>query len=128
MFWQWVNQSFNALVNYTNRNAKSPLTTQQLGLAYLSATASAGLVAVQFKGFLEKRAGSLMKRYVPFVAVAAANCVNIPLMRQNEILDGNDVYDENGNRIGQSRVSFPSFVIVLFVISLYVSKSKFVFR
>lgn len=105
MFWQWVNQSFNALVNYTNRNAKSPLTTQQLGLAYLSATASAGFVAVKFKGFLEKRAGSLMKRYVPFVAVAAANCVNIPLMRQNEIIDGNDVYDENGNRLGQSRVA-----------------------
>ncbi|XP_026288551.1 sideroflexin-2 [Frankliniella occidentalis] len=105
MFWQWVNQSFNALVNYTNRNAKSPLTTNQLGAAYLSATLSAGLVAVQFKGFLEKRAGSLMKRYVPFVAVAAANCVNIPLMRQNEILDGNDVYDENGNRLGQSRIA-----------------------
>lgn len=61
MFWQWVNQSFNALVNYTNRNAKSPLTTNQLGVAYVSATLSAGLVAVQFKGFLEKRAGSLMK-------------------------------------------------------------------
>ncbi|KAJ1525684.1 hypothetical protein ONE63_008899 [Megalurothrips usitatus] len=105
MFWQWVNQSFNALVNYTNRNAKSPLTTAQLGVAYVSATASACLVAVQFKGFLEKRAGSLMKRYVPFVAVAAANCVNIPLMRQNEILDGNDVFDENGNRLGQSKAA-----------------------
>lgn len=44
IFWQWVNQSFNALVNYTNRNAKSSLTTHQLLFSYISAT-SAALVA-----------------------------------------------------------------------------------
>ena len=105
MFWQWVNQSFNALVNYTNRNAKSSLSTNQLAAAYVSATGSACIVAVKFKGFLEKRAGSLMRRYVPFVAVAAANCVNIPLMRQNELMEGNDVFDEHGFKLGQSRVA-----------------------
>ncbi|KAF4519478.1 hypothetical protein B566_EDAN010087 [Ephemera danica] len=44
-------------------------------------------------------------RYVPFAAVAAANCVNIPLMRQNELVNGVDVFDENGNlnRDGGSR-------------------------
>jgi hypothetical protein len=42
---------------------------------------------------------------VPFAAVAAANCVNIPLMRQNELVDGVDVFDENGNLVGQSRVT-----------------------
>lgn len=56
VFFQWVNQSFNALVNYTNRNANSPLTVNQLGVSYLSATGSALAVAIGFKGFLQKHA------------------------------------------------------------------------
>lgn len=56
VFWQWVNQSFNALVNYTNRNANSPLTVTQLGVSYASATTSALAVAIGFKGFLQKHA------------------------------------------------------------------------
>lgn len=105
VFWQWVNQSFNALVNYTNRNAKSPLTTTQLGVAYVSATASAMLTALGCKAYWTKNAGPFMQRYVPFAAVAAANCANIPLMRQSEILYGIDVVDENGNQIGHSRIA-----------------------
>lgn len=46
-----------------------------------------------------------LQRFVPFAAVAAANCVNIPLMRQNEIINGIDVKDENGNHAGKSRLA-----------------------
>ncbi|XP_044740415.1 sideroflexin-2-like isoform X2 [Chrysoperla carnea] len=98
VFWQWVNQSFNALVNYTNRNANSPLTTTQLGVAYVSATASAMVTAFGFNKMLAN-APPILQRYVPFAAVAAANCVNIPLMRQTEILYGVDLNDENGNLV-----------------------------
>ncbi|XP_063218925.1 sideroflexin-2 isoform X2 [Bacillus rossius redtenbacheri] len=105
VFWQWVNQSFNALVNYTNRNAKSPTTPAQLGLAYVSATAAALVTAMGCKSYWQRTAGPFLQRYVPFAAVAAANCVNIPLMRQNEILYGVDVYDDNGNKVGQSKVA-----------------------
>lgn len=60
VFWQWVNQSFNALVNYTNRNANSPVTTTQLGTAYVSATGAAMATAIGFKAFWQKRANPLM--------------------------------------------------------------------
>uniref|UniRef100_A0A2I3T1E5 Sideroflexin 2 n=1 Tax=Pan troglodytes TaxID=9598 RepID=A0A2I3T1E5_PANTR len=75
IFWQWVNQSFNALVNYTNRNAASPTS----------------------------KAPPLVGRWVPFAAVAAANCVNIPMMRQQELIKGICVKDRNENEIGHSR-------------------------
>jgi hypothetical protein len=105
IFWQFVNQTFNAVVNYTNRNANSPVTTTQLGVAYVSATTSALVASLGSKSFLEKRVSPFFLRYVPFIAVAAANCVNIPLMRQNEIIHGIDVEDEDGNIVGKSRLA-----------------------
>uniref|UniRef100_A0A452DRL2 Sideroflexin 2 n=1 Tax=Capra hircus TaxID=9925 RepID=A0A452DRL2_CAPHI len=82
IFWQWVNQSFNALVNYTNRNAASPTSVRQMGVSYITATTTAVATAVGMN-MLTKRAPPLVGRWVPFAAVAAANCVNIPMMRQH---------------------------------------------
>ncbi|XP_047468636.1 sideroflexin-2-like [Penaeus chinensis] len=105
VFWQWANQSFNALVNYTNRNAKSQLTEQQMAVAYVSATSAALVTALGLKKSLAKRASTLMQRFVPFAAVAAANCINIPLMRQNEIQKGITVCDDKGNELGESKLA-----------------------
>jgi len=102
VFWQWFNQSFNALVNYTNRNAKSSTSTTQMAVAYCSATAAGVTTAVGLKKVLEK-APTLVQRFVPFAAVASANAVNIPLMRQVELLKGIPVTDENGNYACKSK-------------------------
>ncbi|NXE33661.1 SFXN2 protein, partial [Ptilorrhoa leucosticta] len=104
VFWQWVNQSFNAFVNYTNRNAASPISLRQIGVAYVTATGAALATAVGLNLYT-KRAPPLLARWVPFAAVAAANCVNIPMMRQQEIISGITVTDENNNELGCSRVS-----------------------
>ncbi|KAB0802686.1 hypothetical protein PPYR_04872 [Photinus pyralis] len=105
VFWQWVNQSFNALVNFTNRNAQSPISTTQMGVAYVSATLSAMVTAIGCKSMFQKRASPILQRYVPFVAVAAANCVNIPLMRQTELIYGIDVEGDDGKKLCQSKVA-----------------------
>ncbi|XP_033098432.1 sideroflexin-2-like [Anneissia japonica] len=102
VFWQWVNQSFNALVNYTNRNAKSETTPREIGLAYVSATSSALVTALSLNS-LTKKAPPIVGRYVPFAAVAAANCVNVPMMRQKELKNGIAVYDEHGTELGKSK-------------------------
>uniref|UniRef100_G3NFB7 Sidoreflexin n=1 Tax=Gasterosteus aculeatus aculeatus TaxID=481459 RepID=G3NFB7_GASAC len=123
VFWQWVNQSFNALVNYTNRNAASPITPKQIGVAYVTATSTALATAVGLNLYTKsvqrhlletssmmenvelcwmQKAPPLVARWVPFAAVASANCVNVPMMRQQEILNGIAVTDENGNKLGHS--------------------------
>lgn len=102
VFWQWLNQSFNAFVNYTNRNAKSTISNNQIGMAYVSATTAATVVSVGLNS-LAKTAPPLLARYVPFAAVASANCVNIPFMRQRELTHGIAVYDEDGQLIGNSK-------------------------
>lgn len=66
----------------------------------------------------------VFQRYVPFAAVAAANCVNIPLMRQNELINGIDVSDNNGNIIGESRVSLLMCHNVYTTYSLTKTKQK----
>eukprot|EP00066_Takifugu_rubripes_P019750 XP_011609016.1 PREDICTED: sideroflexin-1 isoform X1 [Takifugu rubripes] len=101
LFWQWINQSFNAIVNYTNRSGDAPITVNQLGTAYVSATTGAVATALGLNA-LTKHISPLIGRFVPFAAVAAANCINIPLMRQRELKHGIPITDENDNRLGES--------------------------
>jgi len=105
IFWQFANQSFNAIVNYTNRNASAGVTTEQLGQAYAAASTASVLTAVGFNKMIARSptlSAGIIGRFVPLVAVAAANCVNIPLMRQQEVKKGITIQTKDGQDAGLS--------------------------
>lgn len=104
IFWQWFNQTFNAIVNYTNRSGDAEIPTSKLMQAYLSATGCALGTALGLNAVV-KKLPPIFGRFVPFFAVAAGNSVNIPLMRQRELLHGIPVFDQDGNRLGESKIA-----------------------
>ncbi|XP_069779511.1 sideroflexin-5-like isoform X2 [Narcine bancroftii] len=111
IFWQWLNQSHNACVNYANRNATKPTPVSKFALGYVGAVVSAVSIAVGLNIFIKKACRFnpatrfLIQRFVPFPAVAAANVSNVVLMRHNELEEGISVLDEDGNTIGSSRIA-----------------------
>lgn len=55
LFWNWVNQSQNALVNYFNRNASSPTSNEILVRSYATAVSCALAVAFGISQFIQRR-------------------------------------------------------------------------
>ncbi|CAH7689740.1 Tricarboxylate/iron carrier [Phakopsora pachyrhizi] len=105
--WQWANQTLNVCVNYCNSNKSTGMTESEILKAYLSATITSVGLAVGLnryglpilRGRFGNRMGNSLGRFIPFVAVASAGCVNVGLMRWKEIRDGIDLFtpgDERG--------------------------------
>lgn len=103
LFWSWVNQSQNALVNYYNRNASSPMTNETLLKSYSAAVGSALLVAFGLSSFVQRRyspsqAKQLMK-YVAFPSAVVASSLNCYVVRSPEIVSGIPLFDRDGNPV-----------------------------
>ncbi len=106
IFWQWANQTFNATVNYTNRNASSNITNEMLATSYVAATAASVTVAVGLNKIIAASpalSAGMIGRFIPLISVGGANLVNIPLMRQVEMKEGITVSTDAGVEIGKSQ-------------------------
>lgn len=101
VFFQVANQSFNAVVNYTNRSGDAPISSQQLATSFAIATSAATTTALLLNR-VAKKMKPIFGRIVPFVAVASANCINLPFMRSAEIMNGIQLVNEKDEKIGES--------------------------
>ncbi|CAG5013834.1 unnamed protein product [Parnassius apollo] len=102
IFWQWINQTFNAAVNYTNRSGDATISTKQLLASYCAACGGALGTALYLNSKV-KNMKPLYARLVPFAAVCGANFINIPMMRSSELLNGTPVFTADGQRVGESK-------------------------
>ncbi|XP_078132917.1 sideroflexin-5a isoform X1 [Sander vitreus] len=111
IFWQSLNQSHNACVNYCNRNASKPAPFSKFVQGYLGAVTSAVSIAVGLNVLIQKASHLspttrlLVQRFIPFPAVASANVCNVVLMRHSELSEGISVLDDNGTVVGTSKVA-----------------------
>ena len=105
IFFQWLNQSHNACVNFANRNASKPTQVSRFIKGYTSAvlsaiTLSVGLtLGIKKASFFSPVTRSILLRCVPLPAVMTASTLNVVLMRIHELEEGIDVMDSNGQVI-----------------------------
>lgn len=105
VFWQWIHQSFNACVNYSNRNTTAPVSMETLRFSYVAATSTSVLTAIGFHKLIKsspRLSSGIWSRFIPWLSVAASNCVNTPLMRQTEVQNGVMLRTPSGEELGNS--------------------------
>ena len=110
---QWLNQSYNAAMNYSNRNATSLYTKEDILKGYASAVfVSVGLgLALQtiFKGRINRipsRGKQLVARaFLTYTAAGLAGSSNVLMMRQKELSAGVSIFDHEGKEHGKSLIA-----------------------
>jgi len=103
LFWSWVNQSQNALINYYNRNASSEMTNATFAKSYAAAVGSALAVAFGLATLIQRRyspaqAKNLLK-WVAFPSAVVASSLNCYIVRSPEIDSGVPLVNSNGDDV-----------------------------
>jgi tricarboxylate carrier len=112
LFWGWINQSQNALVNYFNRNASSQMSDETLMLSYAGAVAAAMTIGFGMATFIQRKfEPSKAKRLLTFVAFPSsviASSLNCYIVRSPEIDTGIPLLMKDGTVVkGPSGIDLP---------------------
>ena len=99
VFWQWINQSYNAGLNFGNKNSSCTFTSQDLITGYLAASAASVGVGVSLRkltsGMTKSASGNkllVLNFLVAASASGSANFCNTMIMRYPETKKGITVY------------------------------------
>ncbi|CAM9262943.1 unnamed protein product [Chrysoparadoxa australica] len=107
----FINQTYNAAINFANRNASNPIPTQRLLEGYAGAVSTAVSIGMGATYLTKKAAAArpglqgVIRATLPFLASSAAGAGNVALMRRTELMTGVDVFDHEGNNRGQSIIA-----------------------
>jgi hypothetical protein len=103
LFWSWINQSQNALVNYFNGSTDNPIPMETLLKSYAAAVGSALMVGFGLATLIQKRypadQAALMLRWVGFPSAVVASSLNCYIIRSPELSTGVFLLDENENQV-----------------------------
>uniref|UniRef100_A0A673C6V1 Sideroflexin 5a n=1 Tax=Sphaeramia orbicularis TaxID=375764 RepID=A0A673C6V1_9TELE len=92
VFWQWLNQSHNACVNYCNRNASQPAPVSKFIRGYIGAVTSAVSIAVGLNVLIQRASRFspttrlLVQRFIPFPAVGEFRKTNTARRRRKGLI------------------------------------------
>jgi tricarboxylate carrier len=106
VFWQWMNQSYNVVNNYTNRSG-ADVDMPELMKAYGAAVGVSCSIAVA-AGHLVNNGPPIFKAmglFVPYFAVICAGSSNVAFTRMEEVNKGVPILDSAGNQLGISKVA-----------------------
>ena len=109
LFWQWMNQSQNALVNYYNRNGTNTGSDKVLVASYFGAVTSAISIAYGLsravKTFASPEKANTLLKFIALPTSIVASSVNCVIMRWSETQTGIKVYTSDGEEVGNSRAA-----------------------
>jgi sideroflexin-5 len=134
IFWQWVNQTYNAWLNYGNRNASSNYTMEDISKSYVAACASSITIGLGIRKMLAKRSAAatgasliLLNSVSSFFACASAGFLNAYFMRQTEMQKGISVlHPDTDEELGKSQACAYQAVMKTAISRIFLNVTIFV--